>query len=228
MALNWKRATSKVKCSRITINHTVCLDIERYGIGSEDDALDALKKDTDEVKKILKSHFPTDDYSVRSEHEATEDKWVIEIFIEGNITGGSDDVSQFVTGRLARGKLKAFKQYLFKHMNDYGVAHEEISTSEIPIEQHMRDVSGRGVGNWIVHKSIGGGAVETWTISHTPTGLRLAKLHTQKDCVDLLEYVSRGVFGFTYYNIDRLKERREDIEKLMHRWLEVNKKFSID
>lgn len=88
-----------------------------------------------------------------------------------------------------------------------------------------KKVKGRGTGNWIVHKSIGSNqGNEQWTITHTPTGRLLSKHASQQECIDLVEHMSRKVFGFTHLGIDRIIERSEDISKLLQVWIAENHK----
>ena len=76
---------------------------------------------------------------------------------------------------------------------------------------------GRGVGNWCVHKSQSD--KNRWSITHAPTGLQLTQFTTQKECVRFVEFVSRGVFGFTYFGIDKLRAKQTEIESRMEQWV---------
>lgn len=81
-------------------------------------------------------------------------------------------------------------------------------------------VVGRGTGNWLVHKAYKESG--SWSVTHTPSGRQLAKLATQQECVELVEHLSKKVFGFTHLGIGRIKQRGEHISKVMCDWIESN------
>lgn len=104
-------------------------------------------------------------------------------------------------------------------------ARGEISTRDDGEQEKVpKKVSGRSTGNWIVHKTYGDHPVQqAWTITHRPSGLWFAKLSTQQECVDLVEHLSRKVFGFSHYGIERIQSRKEHIQEIMYTWIEKNK-----
>ena len=83
-----------------------------------------------------------------------------------------------------------------------------------------KTVVGRGTGNWLVHKASGDNTA--WSVTHKPSGRELAKLSTQQECIDLIEHLSKKVFGFTHLGVGRIKQRGEHISKVMCDWIESN------
>lgn len=88
------------------------------------------------------------------------------------------------------------------------------------LETVEKSVTGRSTGVWCVHKNASNeySSGEGWVVTHTPTGRSLMKLPSQSDCVEMVEYIAKGVFGFTHYGVDRMKQRRAEIEERIGGW----------
>lgn len=98
-------------------------------------------------------------------------------------------------------------------------------TSDDDVGTMEKFVTGRSTGVWCVHKHYGDihSAGEGWVVTHTPTGRALMKLPSQNDCVEMVEYIAKGVFGFTHYGVDRITQRRREIEKRIWTWCQMKK-----
>lgn len=72
-------------------------------------------------------------------------------------------------------------------------------------------VSGTRAGYWGVHKNTHD---HKWSITHTKTGLYLQdNMRSKKHAKDLVEHLSKSIYGFAYFSMDRLKNNRDKISE---------------
>lgn len=78
-------------------------------------------------------------------------------------------------------------------------------------ESSDKELSARITGKFAVHKSVNIKTPNKWAVTHVPTGLLLTELDKRAACVDLVEDLSKEIFGFTYMSADRLKNHAAKI-----------------
>tara|TARA_B100000886_G_scaffold328079_1_gene276146 strand:+ start:2509 stop:2826 length:318 start_codon:yes stop_codon:yes gene_type:complete len=72
-------------------------------------------------------------------------------------------------------------------------------------------VTGRRAGYWAVHRSIDG---NNWTVSHIKSGMALTcSISTKRAAMGLVEHLGSKVYGFTYFSLERFKEKSIVLEE---------------
>ena len=86
-------------------------------------------------------------------------------------------------------------------------------TVDVKTVDGEKTVTGRGIGKFVVHKNIAN--VGNWTITHSPTGLKLTDMGSKETAVRCVETLSKKIFGFPYMSKERLFENSRRIESVI-------------